>query len=290
MPRVLAVVTALLLQTAAARAQEPQAGSPVGEVYEIRRESDASWRFNGESSGSSHDSDVLIERVIAVHDAGVELEFDLPADVSAEDRARTWQFPVRVLRPRHGPLQLLNGAELEARIVHWLEAAGWPRTICGHWIFTWNAFKIECDPQSMIQTLAAFDLRPGDLRDGAPYQETGARGPAVLRRETRGSDGATFVVELEVDPEAVRRGRAENDIVVAEISRRESLALDAALQAHAAERISGTIRIRFETDAAGRVTRRTKVVELAIEGTDEGRETRTVTETLERRLVSRPAP
>lgn len=289
MLRLLAVTAALLVQAIAARAQEPQRESRVGEVYEIRREIVSSESSSEGSSASSHDLDVLVERVIAVRDAGGELEFDLPQEATARDRAATWQFPVRVLQPPGGPLQLLNGAELAARVDRWLAAANWPRTVCGHWIFTWNAFRIECDPEAVLQTLASFDLRPGDLRDGAPYEEAGSRGPAVMRQEPRGSDGAAFVVEMEVDPEAVRRGRAQTDVVVAEISG-ESLTLDAALQAHASERISGTIRIRFETDAAGRAARRTKVTELAIEGSNRGRETRTVTETLERRLVSRPEP
>lgn len=290
MLRLTAIATALLVQGLAVHAQAPPPGPHAGEVYEIRSERVSSESSSGGSSGSSEDLDTFVERVIAVGDAGVELEFDLPQDATAEDRARTWQFPVRVLRPPGGPLQLLNGAELEARVDRWLALGGMTRETCGRWIFTWNAFRIDCDPQSVIETLASFDLRPGDLRDGAPYQEPGSRGPAVLRQETSGSDGATFVVELTVDPEAVRRERAQADVILAEISRREIPTLEAALRARASERISGTIRIRFETDAAGRVTRRTKVTELAIEGSDRGRETRTVTQTLERRLVPPPSP
>jgi hypothetical protein len=288
--RFLTIVTALLLQTLPASAQESQPGARAGDVYEIRLESVSSESSSDGSSGDSSSHGAFVERVIAVHDNGVELEFDLPDDATAEDRARIWQYPVRVLRPSHGPLQLLNGPELEMRVTRWLEAAEMPREACGRWYFTWNAFQIECDPQSVLQMLASFDLRPGELRDGAPYQEAGGRAPAVLRRETRGSGGAVFVAEMEVDPEAVRRQRAEADVVVAEISGRESLALGAALQARSAERISGTIRIRFETDAAGRMTRRTKVIALEIEGSDRGRETQTVTETLERRLLPRVEP
>lgn len=289
MLRLVALVTALLLKPLAVHAQEPQPGSRVGEIYEIRSLRVSSQNSGDGSSGDSHDLDVLVERVIAVGDTGVELEFDLPQDATAEDRARVWQFPVRVLRPLQGPLQLLNGPELHARVDRWLAAAGWTREACGRWIFTWNAFKIECEPQSVIQSLAAVDLRPGDLRDGAPYQEAGSRGPGVLRREARGSDGATFVVELEIDPETVRRERAQADTVVMEIMG-DSPALRSTRLARSAERISGTIRITFETDAAGQVRRRTKVTELTIEDPGGGRETQTVTETVERRLVSPPAP
>src|SRR3954466_8512809 len=108
MPRLLAVVTALLLHTLAARAHEPQPGPRPGDVYEIRSEAVSSNTSSQGSSGSAHDRDTLIERVIAVRDTGVELEFDLAREATTEDRAAYWQFPVRVLRPPQGPLQLLN--------------------------------------------------------------------------------------------------------------------------------------------------------------------------------------
>ena len=51
--------------------------------------------------------------------------------------------------------------------------------------------------------------------------------------------------------------------------------------------VSGTISVSFETDLAGTARRRTKVTKLDITGPDGGSETETVTETLERRLISR---
>jgi hypothetical protein len=286
MLRLAAVAIALLPQAFAAHAQQAPPEPRVGDVTEIRIESRSSQSSGDGSSGSSEDRDLLVERVIAVRDGGVELEFDLPRDASAEDRRASWQFPVRVFRPGGGPLRLLNGPELAARVEAWLRAAEWPREMCGRWIFTWNAFRIECDPQSVIETLAAIDLSPGELRDGAPYRDAGARGEAALRREAGGSNGAAFVAEMEVDPDAVRRERARSNAVVLEISG-DSPELRAAMQARSAERISGTITTRFETDAAGRVTRRTKVRQLAIERPDGTRETETVTQIVERRLLPR---
>jgi hypothetical protein len=160
------------------------------------------------------------------------------------------------------------------------------RTACGHWIFTWNAFRIECDPQSVIKTVQSFDLRSADLREGAPYQETEAHGSGKLARTAAGPDGAIFIVEMSVDPDAVRRGRAESDVVVGEIMNKP-LSLDAALRERAREIVSGTISVEFETDPAGNVRRRTKVTKLDIKGPDGRSETQTVTETLERRLISR---
>jgi hypothetical protein len=289
MVRLLAGVTALLLQALAARAQAPEPGPRAGETSEIRWESVSSFRSSDGSEGESHSGDMLVERVTWVRDAGVELEFDLRADTSAEDRARSWQFPARVLRPPGGPLQLLNGPEMEGRVDRWLAAGGWTRENCGRWIFTWDAFQIECDPQSVLQTIAAIDLDAAELRDGAPYREPWGRGPAILRREASGPDGAAFAVEMEVDPEAALRERARMDAAAREMVG-DSPEFRAIFRARSAERISGTIRIRFETDAAGRARRRTKVIVLEIEGANGQRETRTTTETVERRPFPRRAP
>jgi hypothetical protein len=100
------------------------------------------------------------------------------------------------------------------------------------------------------------------------------------------ADGAIFIVEMAVNPDAVRRGRAESDVVVGEIMKKP-VSLDAALRERAREIVSGTISVEFETDPAGNVRRRTKVTKLDIKGPDGRSETQTVTETLERRLISR---
>jgi hypothetical protein len=274
---------------AAVHAPEPGPETRVGDVYEIRWQSDWSQNSSGGSSGESHSRNMLVERVIAVHDAGVEVELDLPEETPAEDRAGAWQYPARILRPADGELQLLNRAELEQRVDRWLQAAEWPREVCGRWIFTWNAFRIECDPQMVLDTLAHLDRWPADLREGAEYQEEGVLGAAVLRRDAAGSDSIVFVARAEADPEAVRRQRAAADAVTLEIMG-ESSELHSEIEARSAERISGTIDFTFETESDGRVRRRVKVTELQIEGTDGERETQTVTETVERRLVRRAEP
>jgi len=90
---------------------------------------------------------------------------------------------------------------------------------------------------------------------------------------------------MEIDPNAVRRARAESDVVVGEI-RRKPKTMDVALRERVKETVSGTISVAFQTDAAGNVRRRTKVTKLDIKLPDGGSETETVTETLERRLIS----
>jgi len=280
--RRLAIIIALPPQALAA-----QPAPRAGEVYQVVRISETRWTGANESQGHAYDRDAWIERVAAVREAGVELEFDLPPEVSAEDRAPVWQFPVRVLRPAQGPLQLLNRAELETRVTSWLAAAQLPRAACGRWYFTWNAFQIACDPDAVPIWLATVDLAAADLRDGAPYAHPLATAPGRLRQETSTPDRAVFVAEMAVDPEAVRRGEAESQAVVAAIMGNSPQLRDARA-ARAIRQASGTIRVRFESDGAAHLRRRTTVITLDIEKANGEREHRTATETVERRPVTPP--
>ena len=284
MIRIMGIVALILSECTAARAGAPPRAPQVGDTYEIILTKESEQQGSLGSSGSSHDKDTIIERVVGLHVDGVEFEYDLPKATTADERASNWQFPARVFKPFRGPAQLLNAAELEARVDKWLKAANWSRSVCGHWIFTWNAFRIECDPQSVIKTVETFDLRSVDLREGASYQETGALGLGTLAKKPTGAEGATFAVEMPVDPDAVRHSRAESDVVVGEIMHKP-VNLDAALRERAKETVSGMISVEFETDSSGSVRRRTKVTKLDIKGPDDRSETETITETLERRLI-----
>ncbi len=280
------MAAALLLPAILARAEASFPAPRIGDTYAITLTKDSAQHGSNKSSGTSHDRDTIIERVIGVRTEGLELEYDLPSTVTADDRARTWEYPFRVFKPFDGPAQLLNGPELEVRIDAWLKAAGLPRSACGHSYFTWNAFRIECDPLSTLKTVQAFDLRSIDAREGAAYQEAEAHDPGMLALKTRGVDGAIFTVELAVDPNAFRRARAESDVVVGEIMNKP-VSLDEAMLRRKEEIIAGTIAVELETDSAGNVRRRKKVTQLNITGPDGPAETETVTETLERRLISR---
>lgn len=283
-----AAIAALLLPAPDAGARPPDAAPRAGEEQLIVRTYQTSQQDGDGSGGSSSGGGAIVERVIAVRDDGLELEYDLPDGATAEDRAREWSFPARVLKPAGGPMRLLNRAELEARLARWLEAAGWSRAVCGRWIFTWNAFLIDCDPESVIETIQGYDLRSVELREGAPYGEVGTRGPVALARIADGPEGARFAATLEVDPEAVRRARAESDVAVGEIMR-QPVTLEAALRERARETITGTIEVVFEADAAGNARRRTRVTRLRIVGPRDRSGTETVTETVERRPVPEPA-
>jgi hypothetical protein len=277
---------ALLLSASVARAEPVPQAPQVGDTYELTLVKDSAQQGSNGSTGTSHDRDTLIEQVTGVRADGLELQYDLPNTTTAEERTRNWQFPVRVYKPVGGPAQLLNGPELEVRLDSWLKAASLSRTACGHWIFTWNAFRIECDPQSVIKTIQSYDLRSADLQEGGLYRDSEAGSPGTLAKKAGGLNGETFVVDMPVDTDAVRRARAESDVIMGDIMKKP-VSLDTALQERAGEIVSGTISVTFETDPSGNVRRRTRVTKLDIKRPDSRSETQTVTETLEQRHISR---
>jgi hypothetical protein len=280
------VIAATLLPFAVFAPAPVRAAPRAGEVYELKLDRRTEFKSD-DSEGNSTDQDALIERVILVRDGGVEVEYDLPTDVTAEDRARVWQMPARIFKPVDGPMQLLNAPELEARVERWLKAAKYDRTACGRWIFTWNAFQIECDPQSVIDWVRAFDLGSAALREGVSYGVPGALASVPLAVKSTGRNRTVYTAVLAADPAYVRRGLVESEMIAAEITG-NPVTLEEALRNHASDRISGTITVTIETDSAGYARRRAKVVKLTIADSNGKVETRTATESLSRRLVTSP--
>ena len=188
---------------------------------------------------------------------------------------------------------LLNRPELEARVDAWLKRAKLPRTACDKTVFTWNVFRIECDPQSVVQAIELIDITRDDLRDGALYRDPQAREPAALKR-IAGPASQTFKADLPIDPEQVRQARAEADVTMGGISN-APVSLDAATRNHASEAISGTIAVTFDADLTGQVRRRTRLVTIKVTAPDGRSETGTTTETVTRKLLPasrslRPGP
>ncbi|NDK37867.1 hypothetical protein DT603_03320 [Pseudoxanthomonas gei] len=280
----IATIATLLLLANAARGESVHAAAKVGEESEISMSYQTADQTSDGSSGSSSGRDAVVERVIGVREGGSELEFDLPKKATAEERARNWQFPVRVFKPTSGSMELLNRSELEERIEGWLKAAGWTRAACGRWIFTWAAFRIECEPESVIELVESYDLGSAGMQAGDTYRDAKARSPGVLTRKSTGPDGATFAVVLEIDPDVFRRARAESDVALGEMTQKP-VTLDAALRERAQEEVSGTISVTMDTDLAGNIWRRTKVTKVETKGRNGRTESQTVSETVERRPV-----
>ena len=279
---ILAAFATLLLTASAAMAQSarPNAGDQHHIVVSYQTTEESTDGSTGSSSGHS----TMLERVIAVSDLGLELEYDLPDDTTAEDRARTWKYPARVFLPTEGPQRLLNADELEARLDNWLTLAGWSRDVCGSWIFTWNAFFIECDPASVLAEIGAISFQSVELSEGAAYAHPDTMGPATLARSSNGPNGGAFTAVLQVDANAVRRSRAESDVAVGEMME-EPVTLEQALLNRSTEQISGTVAVTFEVDQAGRPSRRTAVTILEIIDDEGVTESRRSTVTVERRSI-----
>lgn len=288
MTRIMTAGALSLLMATAGLAHASSPNPMTGETYEIIKSYVTSEQTSDGSSGSSSGHDRFLERVIAVRDTGIELEYDLGRDATTEDRARNWQLPARMFKPAHGPMQLLNADELETRLEGWLKAGGWDRSVCGRWIFTWNAFHIDCDPQSIVKTIDEIDLRSPDLREGAAYQDASALAPGIIVRKAASAKRIIFTTLLQVDPVAVHRARAEADVATGEILQKP-VTLEAALAERAKEQVSGTISVSFETDVTGIIWKRTKVTRLELKRPDGTSESRTATETVERHKMSTPA-
>ncbi|MEG3181659.1 hypothetical protein [Sphingomonas sp. LT1P40] len=271
--------TAMMVLLSLPPAFASPSGQEAGDTYELTHSYRTTSQASDKSSGSSNGSTSIFERVIAIRDSGVELEYDLPPDATADDRAREWQFPARVLRGSTGRTVLLNRAELEARLEIWLAKAELSKDDCGRVIFTWNAFRIECDPQTVLKIIDALDLSSTDLREGALYRETGVREAGRLTH-TPSND---FRVVLEIDPEAVRRTRAESDVIVGNLMRKP-VTLETALKARADEQITGTVTVTFEADG-GNVRRRTSVTQIETKRADGWSQRETDERTIERRPV-----
>jgi hypothetical protein len=257
----------------------------VGDIDEITLTRDSSRHGSKGSSGNTHDKDTIVEQVIGLHEDGMEFVYDLPKTATPAERAKTWQLPARVFKPFHGPTQLLNAAELEARVDLWLKAAGMTRGACGQLLFTWTVFRIECDPQAVIATVHAFDPGPADVQEGATYQESDVLGSGTWARKT-GPEGASFVVVLPANPDAVRRARAGTDVAVGELMKKP-VSFDEALAQRSKDNISGTMSLTVNMDSGGSLRRRTKVTTLETRHPDGTTESEMVTETLERRSITR---
>jgi hypothetical protein len=273
---IVGIACALPVQAAGVPA-EPR----VGAVTIVSRQFETEQSNNRGSTSSTSDNDVLIERVVAVRADGVEFEYDVPRDGGFGSATDSWQFPARVFRPLRGPLQLTNTTELAARVDEWLKRAGFTRAACGRLIFTWNVFRIECDPKSALTTIEALNLQVADLRDGAAYSDPDAVKPATLKRAKTSPSGTTYVVEAALDPERLRQQAVRRDLAQAELQGKALNERDA-VRAHAGDKISGTMVVTLDVDGDGTVVRRTRRLKIQAETPDGTVEVSTSSEVIAR--------
>jgi len=210
----------------------------------------------------------------------VELEYDLPSNATSKDRAREWQLPARIFKAADGSRQLLNGAQLEARLDGWLKAAMWDRSACGRWIFTWTAFRVDCDPQAILVRTAELDPATQLVQEGATYSDPRAAQDGRIVQTGQNAFGVT----VGIDPAKLRHDRAEADVIAGGISGKP-VSLEAAIRQRAGEQVTGSIAVSWETDATGIARKRVKTIRTAITRDDGVTEEATRTEIVERRKI-----
>ncbi len=151
----------------------------VDDAYEITLKH-TNKTSGGSSRGSSSSGGALVERVLALRDGGMKVEFDLPKGTPADQKKREWQFPARI---------------------------------------------------SMT--------------------------PAKLTVKTQNSTKFA-TVELQIDPEVIRKQRVETDAILAELMGRANVDFEAAFRSRQSATISGTVMVNYEVNKDGSVIQRTK--------------------------------
>ena len=79
-------------------------------IYEAQTESKSSEG----SSGNSNSRSTIVERIIGEREGGLELEYSFPKGDVPEIEA--WKLPARVLNKPGSQIELLNKAEINARL------------------------------------------------------------------------------------------------------------------------------------------------------------------------------
>jgi hypothetical protein len=229
----------------------------VGARYQLQIKHHGEYS-SADGQGSSSGTDTIVVKAMALRDGGQELEFDLPDEVEKENRLIAWQLPARLFVAADGTQTLLNRSELEARRDQFLKANNWTSEACGHWLFTWDAFQIECDPNSIFAIVDSYALQPAKLADGALFSMPGADGSAAMKCRPVSQGKQRCSVSLPINAAAVRSELADSDVATGEITGKPVSRADAA-KARAATQVSGTIEVTLEADVQGVVTRRTVV-------------------------------
>ena len=248
--------------------------------YEMRSNSD-------DGSGSSRGYTRYVERRLSADNGAPIFEYDVEVTEAAPRHPSDWHFPVRVtLEPGSHALKLVNRTAMEARRDAWLDGAGLSADECGRSYFTWNVFKVECDPEAVLPVIADLRGEVLPLEDGAIAIDDLAAAPVPVRRETL-TEGTRYTANFALDEAAARRQLADKKRIVAEISGK-TMTGEEALAAAARHDFSGTITVEVLTDASGDIVGTNRTSETIEVGADRAPERTTAIRTIRRTKVSSP--
>jgi hypothetical protein len=256
-----------------------------GDAFEILKSYETQTIENGSDSGFSRGRNVIVERVLRVDERGVELQYEELIEKGDKSEARIWQMPARIFRPYEGKPTLINSEDLEARVDPWLKKAKMSRAACDQSIFTWIASKIECDPKSALEIVAAFDLWVFGLSEGLLYNDANALQPMPLKLKSKDTDRVVYEAELIINPDKVRQAGAEAAVAVGKITAKP-ISLEDATRDQQGKKISGTIVVEIEADLSGFIWKKTTIKKIQIQTADGDEETRFSSVIDERKIIS----
>jgi hypothetical protein len=235
----------------------------------------------GEEIGSSSGHQSLIETVVKTTEEGTILHYDWPRDKDGKARSNFWYFLATVLEKPNGDLELRDVETVETRVQAWLDKYGISRKACGYWSHGGGfPFRVDCDPNKVLELIEPFDIRLPDARVGAEYMHPMASKSGKFEALPAPRNGLT--VTLMVDEEKSRAEEAKFSYLMAQMMGEEKTREQAAAEAQKTG-FSGQMTIEFDLDEGGDVFRRTDITSLTISRPKEEPETRKSVFTVERK-------
>lgn len=199
-------------------------------------------------SGSSRGGYLYREQIFASEGACRLRRFDVIDDPESPRPLALWEMPVEVRECEGQPAEIANREAMLERLNAFLSAAELPREACGRHYFTWNVFRIECDPDFALETVKRIDLGSLTIEDGAPFfvHDTGTRVKLKLV-ESRDQGLRRFIGSGAIDPKTLREQTAKTIMVVAEVSG-EEVSHEGAMAQIAEHRFSGEVSVTIVED------------------------------------------
>jgi len=240
----------------------------------------SSKNSDGQGSSNSGGRQALIETILDETPDGVVIQYDLPRDADGKANSGFWYFPARVIERPDGALELLDEQLVGARIDQWLEKYKISKEACGMWSHGGGfSFKVDCDPQSILDEIDAFDLRIPNLQAGAVYSHPLGAAPGTL--ETLPPPRQGWRVTFAVDQDKARAAEADRALILAQMLGTD-LARQQAIRDAEKIKFQGTIAVIFDLDLSGTIVRKTERSEISVTRPNEDAETKTSLTTVTR--------
>lgn len=140
-------------------------------------------------------------------------------------------------------------------------------------------FKVDCDPQSILDQIKPFDLSIPERIEGTEYSHALGDAPGIL--EVLPTPRSGYFVTLTIDQDKARAAEVENALILAQMLGNDLTSQQAEDDSVKID-FQGWIRIEFDLDPSGTVSRKTERSEVTIQRPDEDIEIKTSVTTVTR--------